>query len=61
MYFIFVYENRIMKPNEAVLKRVEGGGRMIDGMNLIKIYFKHIVNFTMYPLCNYYMQIKIIF
>jgi hypothetical protein len=32
MYFVFIYENRRMKPAEIVLRRGEwGGGRMMAG------------------------------
>jgi hypothetical protein len=31
---------------------------MMEVMNLIKTYFKHIFNVTMYPMYNYYMLIK---
>jgi hypothetical protein len=42
--FVNVYENRIMKPVEIFLRRLmEGGwGRMMESVNLIKIYCKHI-------------------
>jgi hypothetical protein len=43
MYFVYVYENRIMKSVEIVLRRGEGGMRDKDeGVNLIKVYCKHI-------------------
>jgi hypothetical protein len=43
MYFAYVYENRTMKPVEIVLRSREGGsGRMMEEINLIKIYHKHI-------------------
>jgi hypothetical protein len=36
MYFVFIYENRRMKPVEIVLRRGEGGRkRMMEGINLI--------------------------
>jgi hypothetical protein len=31
MYFVFMYENRRMKPIEIVLRR-EGGGKKNDGV-----------------------------
>jgi hypothetical protein len=43
MCFVFIYENRRMKPVEIVLRRgEEGRGRMMEGVNLAKIYCKHI-------------------
>jgi hypothetical protein len=44
MCFVFIYENRRMKPVEIVLR---GGGksRMIEGIYLTKIYFKHIYKY----------------
>jgi hypothetical protein len=60
MYFVYVYENRIMKLVEVVLRRGRRGRRENDeGMNLIEIHYKHICkrhNET--PLYNYYMLIK---
>jgi hypothetical protein len=38
-----------MKPIEIVLRRERGAvGRTMDGVNLTKIYCKHIVNITIY-------------
>jgi hypothetical protein len=38
MYFVSIYENRRMKRN-CSKNRVEGGkGRMMEGINLTKIY-----------------------
>jgi hypothetical protein len=38
MYFVFIYENRKMKPVEITQKKggreEEGRGRMMDGINL---------------------------
>jgi hypothetical protein len=43
MYFVFVYENRTQKLVEIILRRWEEGlGKTMEGMNLIKIYCKHI-------------------
>jgi hypothetical protein len=43
MYFVSIYEYRRMKPVEIVLRKEEGRrGRMTDGVNLTKIYCKHI-------------------
>jgi hypothetical protein len=54
MYFIYLYENRTMKPAENVLRSEEvGGGGTMEGVNLTKVYCKHICkchNET--PLCN---------
>jgi hypothetical protein len=49
-----------MKPVEIILRRGKGEtGRMIVGINLIKIYCKHKCKYTKYPLYNYYMLIKL--
>jgi methylphosphotriester-DNA--protein-cysteine methyltransferase len=46
MYFVSIYENRRMKSVEIVLRREEGGrGRMMEGVNLTKIYCKHICKY----------------
>jgi hypothetical protein len=48
MYFVFVYENRRMKPVEIVLGRggrERRGGRAMEGVNLTKIYCKHICKY----------------
>jgi tRNA(His) 5'-end guanylyltransferase len=46
MYSVFIYANRRMKPVEIVLRR-EGRGRekTIEGVNLTKIYHKHICKY----------------
>jgi hypothetical protein len=50
VYFICVRE-KINDPAGIVLKRE--GGRMMEGMNLIKIYRKHTCEFhNVYPLYN---------
>jgi hypothetical protein len=42
MYFVFIDENRRMKPIEIVLRRGEGRKRRtMEGVNLTKIYCKH--------------------
>jgi hypothetical protein len=47
MYFVFIYENRRMKPAEIVLRRGEGRRRRImEGVNLIKIFHKHIYKYN---------------
>jgi small nuclear ribonucleoprotein (snRNP)-like protein len=38
MYFVDVYENRKMKPVTIILRN----GRMMEGMNIIMVYCKHI-------------------
>jgi hypothetical protein len=41
--YTYKFENRTMKPVEIVPRSREGGcGRMIEGVNLIKTYYKHI-------------------
>jgi hypothetical protein len=43
MHFIYLYGTRMMKPDEIVLRSGEKGRRrMMEVVNLIKIYFKHI-------------------
>jgi hypothetical protein len=36
-----MYENRIIKPAEIVLRRGEGMREKDGGVNLLKIYYKH--------------------
>jgi hypothetical protein len=51
MYFVFIYENRRMKPVEIVLRKVGGGGgRPMEGVNLTKYIYKQCL-----PLYNYYI------
>jgi hypothetical protein len=45
MYFGFIDENRRMKPVEIVLGREGEGGRTMEGVNVIKIYCKHICKY----------------
>jgi hypothetical protein len=41
-----MYENRIMKPVEIVLRMgKDRRGRMMEEVNLTKIYFKHIYKY----------------
>jgi hypothetical protein len=42
MCFVFIYENRRMKPVEIVLRRVRRGRRKNDGGSKYKIHCKHI-------------------
>jgi hypothetical protein len=43
MYFVFICENKRMKPFEIVLRVGEGGrGRTLEVVNLTKIFCKHI-------------------
>jgi hypothetical protein len=61
MYFVYIIENRIMKPVELVL-RSRGGqwGRMMEEVNLIKMHYKHIYECHNEILQhNQYMLIKI--
>jgi hypothetical protein len=49
MSFVFMYENRIVKPVEIVLRRGKRGKRADNGgVNLIKLHCKHICKCTMY-------------
>jgi hypothetical protein len=58
MYFLPIYENRRMKSVEIVLRNGRDE-RTIEGVNLTKIYCKHISNISVYPPVNYYMLIKL--
>jgi hypothetical protein len=50
MCFVFIYENRRMKPVAIVLRRGEvGRGRIMEGISLTKIYLSTYVNITVYP------------
>jgi hypothetical protein len=52
MYFVFLYENRRMKPGEIILRREGGGGRRIrEGVKLIKIYWKQACKYHNVLLC----------
>jgi hypothetical protein len=45
-----MYKNETMRPIESAVRM--GGGRTVEdvgGMNLTNIYYKHVVNVTMYP------------
>jgi hypothetical protein len=43
MYFVLIYENRSIKLAEIILRREKGRwGRMMEGVNVIKIHCKHI-------------------
>jgi hypothetical protein len=60
MYFVFMYENRTMKPVKIVLRR-EGRGMRKNhkGVSLIKTYSKHICKcHNVSSLYNYSMLIK---
>jgi hypothetical protein len=39
----YSYESRRMKPDEIVLRR--GGGRIMEGVNITKIYCQHIYKY----------------
>jgi hypothetical protein len=42
-----MYENRRMKPVKIVLRRgEERRGRMMERVNLTKIYFKHVFKYV---------------
>jgi hypothetical protein len=47
MYFVFICENKRMRPVEIVLSR-RGGGRRMERINL-KYIVSTYVNITMYP------------
>jgi hypothetical protein len=52
MYFVFLYENRSMKPVEIVLSSGGGQIRKNDGgVNLIKMHCKHICKYHNAPSC----------
>jgi hypothetical protein len=43
LYFIYWYKNRIMKPVEIVFRKEEEvWGRMMMGLNITKVHYKHI-------------------
>jgi hypothetical protein len=46
MYFVSIYENRGMKPIIVLRMGGESGrGRTMEGVNLTKIYCKHIYKY----------------
>jgi hypothetical protein len=50
MYFVSIYESRITKPVEIVLRRGrKGRGRTMEAINLTKIHVSTYVCITMYP------------
>jgi hypothetical protein len=59
MYFVLIYENRITKPVEIVLRRGEEGRRGNDRGNKLRYIVSTYINITTYPPHNYYMLIKI--
>jgi hypothetical protein len=48
MYFVFIYENRRIKPVEIVLRKGEQR-RENDGGSKSKMYLSSCVNITVYP------------
>jgi hypothetical protein len=45
-YFVFIYENRRMKPGEIVLRRGKGDvKKQWRGVNLTMIYYKYICKY----------------
>jgi hypothetical protein len=56
MYLVFRYENRRIKSVEIVLRREESrGGRKMEGVNLTKIYCKHIHKYHNVPTVQLYI------
>jgi hypothetical protein len=57
---VFIYENRILKYVEIVLRKWEGRRRRtIEGVNIMQIYFKHMSKCqNIFPLYNYHVLIK---
>jgi hypothetical protein len=56
---VFTYEHRTRKSVEIVLRRGGRGGERMEGVNLVKIYCKHICKYhNVSLLYNYYMLIK---
>jgi hypothetical protein len=46
MYFLFIRENRRLKPVVIVIRKGhEGGGRTMEGVNVTKVYFKNICKY----------------
>jgi hypothetical protein len=57
-YYTLMDENGKMRPVETVLRMGEGRQRrMMEGVNLTKIDYKHFVNVIMYPQYNINMII----
>jgi hypothetical protein len=55
IYFVFVCENRTMKPTKIVLS----GERKKEGVNLIKIYCQYVCKcHNISSMYNYYILIK---
>jgi hypothetical protein len=52
MYFVFIYDNRRMKPVEIVLRRRGGKKeRMMEGINVTMIYCKFICRYQNESTC----------
>jgi hypothetical protein len=49
MYYVLIYKNRIMKPDEIVARRAKEREEKDEGVNLIKAYCKHIGKRSNYP------------
>jgi hypothetical protein len=45
MCFVFIFENRRVKPAEVVLRHGGGGGRRMEEVNLTKIHCKHMCKY----------------
>jgi hypothetical protein len=53
MYFVFIHENRRMKPVEIVLRRgEEERGKIMKGVDPAKIYFKHTYKYLNISPCK---------
>jgi hypothetical protein len=48
MYFVFIYENKRMKPVEIVLRKERRGKRENDGGGKSEMCCKHICKYHMY-------------
>jgi hypothetical protein len=60
MYFVSIYEKRRIKPTGIVLRsgEREERGRTMEGVNLTKIYCKHICKYhNVCPCTCYYMLV----
>jgi hypothetical protein len=58
MYFVYVYENRTLKPVEILLRKGRRRGGRGEGVAVMKTYCKHIWKYhNVSFLYNYYMLI----
>jgi hypothetical protein len=58
VYFVFIYENKRMKPVQSVLRREEEGERENEGGRNLRYIVSTYANISMYPPFSYYMLIN---